>query len=377
MHICLRLSRVRLGLLWLAVLLLLPALALAAQDTDAVVSRVDGDAITREEFHLRLRFVRWQYLQELEKLYELTGGNLGLTGQYVESLAASLQDPAGLGDDVLAQMEEERLLWQAGERLDVAPTGDDIDRREAAFFALWTGVPVDDLAGDDEAQHFIADWYERAGAISGLERDALRAIFATEALRGLLLDHLGQSLPTEELAVRSRHILCAFHPQNVNDPAAPTTVERAAAQACVAEARARLAGGEPFADVAADLSDDASSAVQGGELGWIALGYLVKPYADAAETAALNTVIGPVETGFGLHLIEVLEREMQPVDPAEFEASKQGYFELWIAMLHDEATIERSQDWDAGLPVEPGLELLSPDVRDAVLALTQPAEEQR
>ncbi len=163
----------------LALILTVPALAQAGE----IVSTVNGDPISRAEFHARVQLVRWQYLKELSTLYELTGGNLALVATHTSRLVASLSDPLALADAVLSEMETERLLWQAGEARGLTPTAEDAAAREAAFFSLWTNVPVSELPGNAEAQAFISDWYAGAQAASGLGRDDILTLFATELAR--------------------------------------------------------------------------------------------------------------------------------------------------------------------------------------------------
>jgi peptidyl-prolyl cis-trans isomerase D len=103
---------------------------------------------------------------------------------------------------------------------------------------------------------------------------------------------------TEEEQVRARHIL----------------VESAADAAA---AQARLAAGEDFAAVAAAVSKDASNATSGGDLGWFGKGRMVKAFEDAAFAGEPGRVIGPVQTDFGFHLIEVLEKRGAGTRPFE------------------------------------------------------------
>ncbi|MBN1565207.1 MAG: peptidylprolyl isomerase [Anaerolineae bacterium] len=352
----------------LAILMLatpLSALAQAPIPADAV-SVINGDPISREAFHARVRLVRWQYLHELTALYEATGGNFGLTPAYVKNLVTNLQDPSLLGDAVLAEMEEERLLWQTGERLGVTPTAEDAALREANFFSAWTNISVDLLDSSGEARQFIAEWYADAMAYSGLSENDIRLLFETDALHSRLYEYVAASVPTEELAANTRHILCSFHPADPGDTTPPTQAERDAAQTCIQGARIRLANGEDFATVAADLSDDAISAIDGGNVGWSLLSFLTESYADAARDAELNTLIGPVETEFGLHLIEVLDRQMQTLTDSQLEQSQQGYFQLWLEALREEATITRLPGWDGDLPTDPALEAVDPAILEAI-----------
>jgi hypothetical protein len=351
----------------LALLMVIPSVA--AQDTRAV-STINGQPIAREAFHQRVRFVRWQYLREIETLHAVTGGNLKLSNR-VYTLVDSLQNPMSLGSDVLYEMELERLLWQTGERLSVTPSAEDAQIVEAQFFSAWTQVPVEELDGNADAQTFIADWYARAEAASGMKRDDIRILFETEALRARLFEAIADQVPREELAVDTRHILCSFHPENVGDPTPPTDTQRNAAETCIQAAQIRLASGEAFADVARALSHDMVSAQDGGRLGWSLLSYLVEPYASAAQEAELNAVVGPVETQFGLHLIQVLERRTQTLTDEEYLVSQQGYFRLWVDTLEDEATIERDDDWAADIPADPGIDQLDPAIVAAVNKLQE------
>lgn len=353
------------------------ALPLHAQDGgepasgDDVVSLVNGTPITRADFHARVQFVRWQYLNELEKLYELTNGNLSLVPDYTTTLIYNLQDADVLGEAVLAQMEDELLLWQASESLGVVPTLEDSQLTEATFFSRWTDVDVEDIPTSETAQAFIRDWYAGATAASGLREDDIRELFATEALRSALYVFIVDKVPAEELAVNSRHILCAWHPDNLRDLTEPTPEQRAAAETCIESVQARLAAGDAFATVAQDLSDDRGTAAEGGNLDWILISYLTLNFADAVRDAELNTVIGPVETEFGLHMVEVLDRRMQALTEAEYAESQRGYFDLWLGTQRDDATLERSAGWNAALPTTPGFDTLSAEIQEAVSAFTQ------
>ncbi len=353
----------------LLLIALLATLALpAAAQEGAVVSRVEGEPITRAQFEARVRLVRWQFLRELEALYDLTGGQLELAADFVQNRVASLQDPIALGADVLELMETERLLWQQAAALDLLPTEAEIDAEEAYFFSRWTNIPPQEIPTNPEAQAFIATWREGALAASGMSEEELREVFATEALTQKLYAHIAQSVPKEELAVHTRHILCAFNPQNPADPTPPSDDQRAAAESCAQAAMIRLANGETFEAVARALSDDLASSQRGGDVGWTFLSTLTANYADAARDAALNTVIGPIETEFGFHVLEVLEREMRPLSDEEYRQAQIGYFQTWLTTLYDQATIERSEDWQAAVPTEPTLEALDAEIQEAVQA---------
>lgn len=69
----------------------------------------------------------------------------------------------------------------------------------------------------------------------------------------------------------------------------------------------RLVGGEDFAKVAADLSQDKGTAERGGDLEWVERGQTPKPFEDLAFASKTGSVAGPVKTDFGWHVLQVLE----------------------------------------------------------------------
>lgn len=73
------------------------------------------------------------------------------------------------------------------------------------------------------------------------------------------------------------------------------------------ELKAQIDGGADFAELAKANSTDTGSAVNGGDLGWFGPGMMVKPFEDAVVAATPGTVVGPVQTDFGWHIIKVNE----------------------------------------------------------------------
>jgi peptidyl-prolyl cis-trans isomerase SurA len=72
--------------------------------------------------------------------------------------------------------------------------------------------------------------------------------------------------------------------------------------------RSRILAGESFSTLAILYSEDTESAKRGGELGFMERGSLEKPFADAAFSLSKNTVSKIVETKFGYHIIQLIDR---------------------------------------------------------------------
>jgi len=64
-----------------------------------------------------------------------------------------------------------------------------------------------------------------------------------------------------------------------------------------------------FSEAAVKYSTDQSNSEDGGELGWFSRGEMVQPFEEAAFNAEVGTIVGPVETNFGYHLIDVQDRK--------------------------------------------------------------------
>lgn len=105
-----------------------------------------------------------------------------------------------------------------------------------------------------------------------------------------------------------------------------------------------------FAKLAKENSDDAVSALKGGDLGFFAKEQMVEPFANAAFALAPNTISDVVETDYGYHIIMVTDR--REAGTYSFEQSKKdiiNYLEGQdkvdilknkVASLRKEANIE-------------------------------------
>lgn len=70
----------------------------------------------------------------------------------------------------------------------------------------------------------------------------------------------------------------------------------------------RIRNGEDFGKIASLVSDDAGSAKNGGALGWMKRGSLVPEFEAVAYNLEKDSISGIVESEYGLHLIQLLER---------------------------------------------------------------------
>jgi peptidyl-prolyl cis-trans isomerase C len=83
------------------------------------------------------------------------------------------------------------------------------------------------------------------------------------------------------------------------------------------EVKSQLEEGGDFAKLARENSQDPQSAENGGDLGCLGKGETVPNFEEAVFSAEQGEIVGPVETEFGYHLIEVTEINAERTQPLE------------------------------------------------------------
>ena len=207
----------------------------------------------------------------------------------------------------LEVMIDQALIAQAAAALGVAVSDEEI----AAEMAL--------VRGEDAAAY--ADWL----AASGLTEESLRAQVADELLTRAVRDAVTADVPREQPQIHAHHILL---------------LDTASAE----EALDRLTEGDAFAQVAADLSQDAATRTSGGDLGYLPKGVMPPAFDEAAWALAPGARSGIVESEVGLHIILVeAEEATRPVAEEYWPAVQQHAFEDWLAAQRAAATVWRAE----------------------------------
>ena len=154
--------------------------------------------------------------------------------------------------------------------------------------------------------------------INGIPEQNIDAMFQRMALEKLLADDL-HSDEQGLLYADARHIL----------------LEDEATALAALEA---LQFGESFADVARAISIDSGSGARGGELGETFVGNYVRGFREAVELADIGDLVGPVETEFGFHILQVRSKDWRSGDEYEsqLERAKLVAFEELLESLREE-----------------------------------------
>lgn len=154
-----------------------------------------------------------------------------------------------------------------------------------------------------------------------------------------LLDLKGKDDKHTVVETHVRHIL--IQPNEI--------IDDAEAKRRLSLLKQRIEQGEDFAALAQSYSDDKSSSVKGGDLGWITAEAVVPAFREAMDRLQEGEVSEPIQTPFGWHLIQVLGRKTRD-DTAEYRQKRareiltQRKFEeeteLWLQKLRAESYVE-------------------------------------
>jgi hypothetical protein len=126
--------------------------------------------------------------------------------------------------------------------------------------------------------------------------------------------------------IRARHILLRI-------PGDATPAQRDSVRSLAQTLQQRAAGGEDFARLAQEYSQDPGSAARGGELGgFFGRGRMVAPFEEAAFRLQPGEVSPVVESPFGLHVIRVEERRQ-----AEFEPQRDEFRRTLVMQVEEQA----------------------------------------
>jgi len=153
-----------------------------------------------------------------------------------------------------------------------------------------------------------------------------------------LLDKRGNETPVIVQQTHARHILVRLN----------EVVSEADAKQRLFNLKERIDNGADFAELARLQSEDASSS-RGGDLGWLSPGDTVPEFERAMIALEPGQVSEPVQSPFGWHLIQVLERRNEDMSKERqrllarqairARKSDEAYQE-WVRQQRDRAYVE-------------------------------------
>lgn len=265
----------------------------AFQDGRPLIARVNGQPI---------------YLDVYQKQVEQTEKALVEQGIMAQGEIGEAQR-AQLRANVLQGLIDQVLIEQAAAKMGIMVTDEELEQS------------LHSVVGEDVAS--LEQWLR----MNNMTEEELRAMQRAQLLASKVIAVVSATVPTVAEQVHARHIF---------------TVDRAKGQALLE----RLKKGENFAALAQQESEDASTAANGGDLGWFPRDVALMPPIVVQTAFALSVgEISPlVQSEAGYHIIKVEARENErPLAPEMLLYAQQSAFQTWLAEQRAKAVIEHYQ----------------------------------
>jgi parvulin-like peptidyl-prolyl isomerase len=251
------------------------------------------------------------YLDVFEKQVAQTEQALTEQGLMLEGQEGQAQ-LTQVRQNVLNGLIEQAVIEQAAAAAGITVTGEELESALQESIALGQG------------QESFEAWL----AENNLTLEEFRETQRSQLLASKMIEQVTARVPTTAEQVHARHILAA-------DPAKAQSVLE------------QLQAGANFAGLAQQLSEDASTAANGGDLGWFPRDVPLMPPVVVEAAFALNPgeVSQPVQSDQGVHIITVEAREdNRPLAPEILLYIRQRAFEEWLAAQRRGAAVEQYVD---------------------------------
>ena len=228
------------------------------------------------------------------------------------------------------------------------------NKAEEAFNAIQSGTPFGDIAisvsdGQQALEGGDLGW-RKGSEIPSLFADSVSTLSVGEH-SGIITNPSGYHLieltdkrSIEDFMIpqyKTRHVLIK--------PNALLTKTQALNRINQLKMRLEIDGDVIFSEMARNNSDDRTSALQGGDLGWVNEGQMVPEFDEIMTAIEPGEISPPFESEFGFHILQVVEKRMFDgseeikKDRARRSIRQQKLDErrqFWLRRLRDEAYVE-------------------------------------
>lgn len=291
---------------------------------DRVLLRVNGEPILQSDLD-----EQWEYVRP------------GLQGLPEEQLEAQEEE---LRKAVLAQMADNLLLMQRADEMGISASTNQIDR------ALSNVMQRMGLSTEEELEQALA----AEGLTLGEMRDQLAEQIVQQAIT---YQEIQQQLFVSESQLRR------YYDENIDQFTEPAQVmfqqavfvteedSSANVRQQAQQALDDLRGGASLASIA----EEYPSAQVPPSSDWLALGDLRPEIAETVQGLPIGDYSEPVETPFGFHIVQVINRKERRVQP--FEEVSQEVRQILLRQQEEEATAE----YTARLRETAHIEVMAPE----------------
>jgi peptidyl-prolyl cis-trans isomerase SurA len=264
----------------------------------------------------------------VEKVAAVVGNNIVLASEVEEKAAVLMADANKIPDpekraarasalrrEVLDRLIDDELILQQATELKLSISSEQVD-------ASIDEIKKQNNINDEQLREALrGQGMSMAAYRADLKRQLLRfrvlniavgsrVNIADEEVKAYYDRHMKASANVQ---VRASHVFIAI-PEGAD--AVAVGEKRAQAQKVIERAKA----GEDFAKLARELSDDAATRAEGGDLGFFGKDMLPKAIEEMVFAMKVGDIGGPVRADRGFHVIKLVDRKTK--DPRPFDDVK-------------------------------------------------------
>jgi len=237
-------------------------------------------------------------------------------------------------EEISTEQNPEESVTPTEENAEAQSTEVVNESQQEEVSATATVIPTPTVYTEDLFQQNYDSFVKNFSDIGMNEKD-IKELYRIQLLSQKVFELITADVPTEEEQLWARHILVA-------------TKEEADA------VLKRLEDGEDWTTLAAELSTDTSNKDSGGDLGWFGKNRMVSEFETAAYQLEIGEISQPVQTTFGFHIIQLLGKEVRPLESSQLDQNKQTLFTEWLTTEKAKYTIEQFDDvWTKIVPNTP------------------------
>ena len=216
-----------------------------------------------------------------------------------------------LQDNVLKSMIDQKILLRMAELDSIIIDEKEVDKSLEQQVQMLISQSGSEKKTEEALGQSINDfkrefWFDMRDRLVSekYQQELIGTVFVARPDVVSFYDVYKDSLPSVPLKTKVRHILI---------PIKPSTDSIEKTKKRLLGYKGEILNGALFEDIALKNSIDPGSKKTGGSLGWVSRGSLVKSFEKAAFSAKTGVLVGPIETDFGFHLIETLEKKGEKI----------------------------------------------------------------
>jgi foldase protein PrsA len=339
------------------------------------IAKVDGVPISNALYQKMYRFQSYQFERSLAQMQQQAAQYAGDEKQkfmydYLNQNIQQLQSrQASLPQEVLNTLIDDELIRKEAARRGIAVTPDEVQQELERQFgydrnpptptatATLTATQVVTITPTPTTAPMTEDDFKRlyAASLSDFQKVAnltdadFHELISQSVLRDKLQKVLEAEVPTTTEQIRVSHILIATKEPTDTTGLSPEKIaelQKTADEQAKAKAEEVLkrvtTGGEDFAKVASEVSDDTGSKDRGGDLDWHPRGDMVPEFEAVAWSLKPGQIYTDVvHTQYGYHIIKLDDYDKNhPLSEYALQTRQSQALDTWLAEARKTAKIE-------------------------------------